>query len=113
MKFPTLLMPPSSLEADAALCLLQDASLGSLTMYVVPETSSLLPQVGSSTLRCQPLRTSPLEGALGGGICPQAVAGATVLFSGVLAGATPAPGPHPCPFPRASVSTWGSTAVPW
>ncbi|NXP06668.1 PIGS transamidase, partial [Thinocorus orbignyianus] len=31
-------------EADAALHLLQDTSLGSLTMYVVPETSSLLPQ---------------------------------------------------------------------
>ncbi|KFQ14708.1 GPI transamidase component PIG-S, partial [Leptosomus discolor] len=31
-------------EADAALRLLQDTSLGSLTMYVVPETSSLLPQ---------------------------------------------------------------------
>ncbi|KFV69518.1 GPI transamidase component PIG-S, partial [Dryobates pubescens] len=31
-------------EADAALHPLQDALLGSLTMYVVPETSSLLPQ---------------------------------------------------------------------
>ncbi|XP_064893051.1 GPI transamidase component PIG-S isoform X1 [Columba livia] len=31
-------------EADAALHLLQDASLGSVTVYVVPETSSLLPQ---------------------------------------------------------------------
>lgn len=31
-------------EADAALHLLQDTSLGSLTMYVVPETSPLLPQ---------------------------------------------------------------------
>ncbi|KAM9525929.1 GPI transamidase component PIG-S [Guaruba guarouba] len=31
-------------EADAALHPLQDASLGSLTMYVVPETSPLLPQ---------------------------------------------------------------------
>ncbi|KFQ81338.1 GPI transamidase component PIG-S, partial [Phaethon lepturus] len=31
-------------EADAALHLLQDASLGSLTVYMVPETSSLLPQ---------------------------------------------------------------------
>ncbi|KAM6242541.1 GPI transamidase component PIG-S [Porphyrio hochstetteri] len=31
-------------EADAALCLLQDASLGSLTVYVVPETSSVLSQ---------------------------------------------------------------------
>ncbi|KGL93425.1 GPI transamidase component PIG-S, partial [Charadrius vociferus] len=31
-------------EADAALHLLQDASLGSLTLYVVPENSSLLPQ---------------------------------------------------------------------
>ncbi|KFO07645.1 GPI transamidase component PIG-S, partial [Balearica regulorum gibbericeps] len=31
-------------EADAALCPLQDASLGSLTVYVVPETSSVLPQ---------------------------------------------------------------------
>ncbi|XP_037229923.1 GPI transamidase component PIG-S isoform X1 [Falco biarmicus] len=31
-------------EADAALRSLQDATLGSLTMYVVPETSSLLPQ---------------------------------------------------------------------
>ncbi|NXB36209.1 PIGS transamidase, partial [Eulacestoma nigropectus] len=31
-------------EADAALHPLQDATLGSLTMYVVPETSSLLPQ---------------------------------------------------------------------
>ncbi|NXK08810.1 PIGS transamidase, partial [Herpetotheres cachinnans] len=31
-------------EADAALHLLQDAMLGALTMYVVPETSSLLPQ---------------------------------------------------------------------
>ncbi|KFQ34302.1 GPI transamidase component PIG-S, partial [Mesitornis unicolor] len=31
-------------EADAALRPLQDASLGSLTVYVVPETSSLLPQ---------------------------------------------------------------------
>nr|XP_021406568.1 GPI transamidase component PIG-S isoform X1 [Lonchura striata domestica] len=31
-------------EADAALYLLQDTTLGSLTMYVVPETSSLLPQ---------------------------------------------------------------------
>lgn len=67
VKFPTLLMPPFSLEADAALHPLQDTSLGSLTVYVVPETSSLLPQVGSSTLRCQPLHTSPLEGALGGG----------------------------------------------
>ncbi|XP_030318278.1 GPI transamidase component PIG-S [Calypte anna] len=31
-------------EADAALHPLQDTSLGSLTVYVVPETSSLLPQ---------------------------------------------------------------------
>ncbi|XP_027582572.1 GPI transamidase component PIG-S [Pipra filicauda] len=31
-------------EADAALRPLQDVSMGSLTMYVVPETSSLLPQ---------------------------------------------------------------------
>ncbi|KAF2984802.1 hypothetical protein EK904_003592 [Melospiza melodia maxima] len=31
-------------EADAALYPLQDTTLGSLTMYVVPETSSLLPQ---------------------------------------------------------------------
>ncbi|NWW87394.1 PIGS transamidase, partial [Rhynochetos jubatus] len=31
-------------EADAALHPLQDSSLGSLTVYVVPETSSLLPQ---------------------------------------------------------------------
>ncbi|XP_009075478.1 PREDICTED: GPI transamidase component PIG-S, partial [Acanthisitta chloris] len=31
-------------EADAALRPLQDASLGSLTMYVVPETSPLLPE---------------------------------------------------------------------
>ncbi|XP_055554201.1 GPI transamidase component PIG-S isoform X1 [Falco cherrug] len=31
-------------EADVALRSLQDATLGSLTMYVVPETSSLLPQ---------------------------------------------------------------------
>ncbi|XP_063258698.1 GPI transamidase component PIG-S isoform X2 [Prinia subflava] len=35
---------PSSPEADAALHRLQDTTLGSLTMYVVPETSSLLPQ---------------------------------------------------------------------
>jgi len=113
VKFPTLLMPPSSPEADTALHPLQDASLGSLTVYVVPETSSLLPQVGSSTLRGQPLRASPLEGALGVGIRPQAVAGGTVLASGVLARASPAPGPHPCPFPRASASMWGSTAAPW
>ncbi|NXY35810.1 PIGS transamidase, partial [Pomatorhinus ruficollis] len=52
-------------EADAALHPLQDTTLGSLTMYVVPETSSLLPQVGSSTLWCQPLCASPL----GGGTC--------------------------------------------
>lgn len=113
MKFPTLLMPPSSPEADAALHLLQDASLGALTVYVVPETSSHLPQVGSSTLQCRPLCTSPLEGAPAGGICPQAVAGGTLLFSSVLAGASPAPGPHPCPFPRASASMWGGTAAPW
>ncbi|NXD11610.1 PIGS transamidase, partial [Nothocercus nigrocapillus] len=31
-------------EADAALRLLQDAPLGALTVYVLPETSSLLPQ---------------------------------------------------------------------
>lgn len=31
-------------EADATLHPLQDASLGSLTVYVIPETSSLLPQ---------------------------------------------------------------------
>uniref|UniRef100_A0A8C0IAS7 Phosphatidylinositol glycan anchor biosynthesis class S n=1 Tax=Bubo bubo TaxID=30461 RepID=A0A8C0IAS7_BUBBB len=37
-------MPPPSPEADAALRPLQDVSLGALTMYVVPETSSLLPQ---------------------------------------------------------------------
>lgn len=73
VKFPTLLMLLSSPEADAALHPLQDASLGSLTVYVVPETSSLLPQVGSSTLWCQTLCTSPLKGALGGGIHPQAV----------------------------------------
>ncbi|XP_005056850.1 PREDICTED: GPI transamidase component PIG-S isoform X1 [Ficedula albicollis] len=35
---------PSSPEADAALHPLQDTTMGSLTMYVVPETSSLLPQ---------------------------------------------------------------------
>nr|XP_009936570.1 PREDICTED: GPI transamidase component PIG-S-like [Opisthocomus hoazin] len=34
----------SAREADTALHPLQDASLGSLTVYVVPETSSLLPQ---------------------------------------------------------------------
>ena len=113
MKLPTLLMPLSSPEADAGLHLLQDALLGALTVYVVPETSPLLPQVGIGTLRRQPLRTSPLEGAPEGSICPQAVAGGTVLFSSALAGASPAPGPHPCPFPRASACTWGSTAAPW
>ncbi|NWR82049.1 PIGS transamidase, partial [Centropus unirufus] len=35
---------PTAQEADAALQPLQDALLGSLTVYVVPETSSLLPQ---------------------------------------------------------------------
>lgn len=50
VKFPTLPVLPSSPEADAALHPLQDTTLGSLTMYVVPETSSLLPQVGCSTL---------------------------------------------------------------
>ncbi|KFV08773.1 GPI transamidase component PIG-S, partial [Tauraco erythrolophus] len=59
----TALGAATAREADAALCLLQDTSLGSLTMYVVPETSSLLPQVGSSTLRCQPLCASPIRGA--------------------------------------------------
>lgn len=55
VKFPTLSVLLSSPEADAALYPLQDTTLGSLTMYVIPETSSLLPQVGSSTLWCQPL----------------------------------------------------------
>lgn len=44
---------------------------------------------------------------------PQVVAGGTVLFPGALTGASLVPGPHLCPFPRASTSTWGSTAVPW
>uniref|UniRef100_A0A663F094 Phosphatidylinositol glycan anchor biosynthesis class S n=1 Tax=Aquila chrysaetos chrysaetos TaxID=223781 RepID=A0A663F094_AQUCH len=39
-----LSLPCPSVQADAALHPLQDASLGSMTMYVVPETSSLLPQ---------------------------------------------------------------------
>lgn len=107
VSFPTLLLPPSPPEADAALRPLQDASLGSLTVYVVPETSSLLSQVGSSTLQCQPMHASALRGAL------QAVAGGTMLFCSALAGASPAPGPYPCPFPRASASTWGSTVAPW
>lgn len=65
VEFPTLVMPLSSPEADAALHPLQGTSLGSLTMYVVPETSPLLPKVGSSTLWCQSLSASPLKGALG------------------------------------------------
>lgn len=94
VKFAILLTPSSSPEADAALHLLQDASLGSVTVYVVPETSSLLPQVGSSTLGCQCLRTLPIRGALG-------EASVTRLFSSVLAGPSPAPSqPSSLPFPQ-------------
>lgn len=38
-------MSSSSPEADAALLPLQGGSLGSLTIYIIPEASSLLPQV--------------------------------------------------------------------
>lgn len=46
LKIPALLMDLSSSEADAALRALQDSPPGSLTVYVLPEASSLLPQVG-------------------------------------------------------------------
>lgn len=88
VKFPTLPVLPSSPEADAALHPLQDATLGSLTMYVVPETSSLLPQVGSSTLWCQSLRASPL----GGGMCHRWLSQVALCRS-----QDAAPSPHPIP----------------
>ncbi|XP_010210480.1 PREDICTED: GPI transamidase component PIG-S [Tinamus guttatus] len=46
-------MPLPCAEADAALRQLQDAPLGALTVYVLPETSSLLPQAGRA-LRSRP-----------------------------------------------------------
>lgn len=63
-KLPVPLMVLSSSEADAALHALQDASPGSLTVYVVPESSPLLPQVGSSALRCPSLRSHRPPGVL-------------------------------------------------
>uniref|UniRef100_U3IAC0 Phosphatidylinositol glycan anchor biosynthesis class S n=1 Tax=Anas platyrhynchos platyrhynchos TaxID=8840 RepID=U3IAC0_ANAPP len=66
-KLPVPLTGLSSSEADAALHALQDASPGSLTVYVVPESSPLLPQVGSSALRCPSLRSHRPPGMLRAG----------------------------------------------